>query len=151
MRHAIDCKDIPNSHLIAKHCPLKQGLRLKSTNEQTTEYAIAKHCPLKQGLLRWIWRCNFHSLIIAKHCPLKQGLRLIELAFARNYDAIAKQCPLKQGLRQPFFPICNVLNLYCKTLSTKTRIATSNHSNSYFHLLDCKTHSTKTRIATPLS
>ena len=35
---------------IAKHCPLKQGLRLLHFNTYLEMQIIAKHCPLKQGL-----------------------------------------------------------------------------------------------------
>ena len=61
--------------MIAKHCPLKQGLRLHFRGYPVLSLFIAKHCPLKQGLRRLVLRHGKRGILsIAKHCPLKQGL-----------------------------------------------------------------------------
>ena len=53
----------------------------------------------------------------------KQYFEFLAL-FRAFFGAIAKHCPLKQGLRL-FEDIISVyVTIYCKTLSTKTRIAT---------------------------
>ena len=65
---------------IAKHCPLKQGLRqILGLNQKLLSLYIAKHCPLKQGLRLLYTIKQLHNKHIAKHCPLKQGLRLLEI------------------------------------------------------------------------
>ena len=50
---------------IAKHCPLKQGLRLNCSTLFSVGENIAKHCPLKQGLRR-----NIHPFlpILGSYC-----------------------------------------------------------------------------------
>ena len=161
---------------IAKHCPLKQGLRHScACCIRCTIRCIAKHCPLKQGLRRLFLRrhcylfqycktlstktriathktitcqsfncfncktlstktriATRHSPLhrlrgfhIAKHCPLKQGLRHYREELIPLNHSIAKHCPLKQGLRLRGLLFFCTVSLDCKTLSTKTRIATS--------------------------
>ncbi len=137
---------------IAKHCPLKQGLRhlmrinlftiqvyCKTLSTKTRiaticDYACfvslfyCKTLSIKQGLR--LTKFQFNSLIylIAKHCPLKQGLRPYHFCIFFSSSHIAKHCPLKQGLRHIAHgiviscPFCD-----CKSLSTKTRIATTLH------------------------
>ena len=62
--------------IIAKHCPLKQGLRQSAfPNSAVSDSSIAKHCPLKQGLRLLLFLIFKGFYFIAKHCPLKQGLR----------------------------------------------------------------------------
>ena len=58
------------------------------------------------------------------------------------------KAPKKQAIFRIFSPISGIFRGYCKTLSTKTRIATHDSTILHDHQIHCKTLSTKTRIAT---
>ena len=103
--------------LIAKHCPLKQGLwRLDLTKSPAPQCLIAKHCPLKQGLwLAYIARVPIMASI-AKHCPLKQGLCFFQIQLICLQSHIAKHCLLKQGLWLWVSSFTEVDHVNCKKI-----------------------------------
>ena len=162
--------------LIAKHCPLKQGLWPYIMMNDISSTFYCKTLSTKTRIVTFCLVCINHLNYIAKHCPLKQGLWLINTTrYIFQVPFIAKHCLLKQGLWQHLYLTLFVWLLDCKTLSTKTRIVTpviiiyivvaifiAKHCPLkqglwqliniiiLFAIINCKTLSTKTRIVTDL-
>ena len=105
---------------------------LSHTLHRCTHRGIAKHCPLKQGLRHFLGTTNSFFLWIAKHCPLKQGLRHFKGIFNYSVWKNCKTLSTKTRIAtSPESPLQSIRSFYCKTLSTKTRIDIEKQNGIY--------------------